>query len=140
MSLRFKVNLNAIVFDFKNIELCNQGHYYAEVQFYVQTQNAKYYMVPDQYEKMPWNFGQLSTRAKALYRANIDSTSRNGIKSKKAIYKTKGWNIRFTEEETILNEVSYYIAEIDLPASDPEQALTEHRIPLMMEVTLYFLE
>jgi hypothetical protein len=97
-------------------------------------------MIPDQYEKMHWEVDQLSTRVKVLYRENIDSTSRNGIKSKIAAYKTKGWNIRFTEEETILNEVSYYVAEIDLPVCEPEQELTAHRIPLMMDVTLYFLE
>lgn len=138
MALKLNVNISSIIFDFKNIELLDQGDYYAEVQFYFQTPQAKYLIPPQEYERIPWEKSQVFVKTKNFNRNNLNSHSRNGTKSKKAIYKTKGWNIKFTEEESILNEVAYYSTEIDLPQSDPEYDISELRIPLMMDIFLYF--
>jgi hypothetical protein len=140
MSLRLKVDITACIFDFKNIELCNQGHYYAEIQFFVQTENAKYPVTPDEYEKIKWKDSQIILPSKNCQRQNIDKSSRNGIKRQKVVYKTQGWNIRFTEEECILNEVAYFTSLIDLPQLDCEDDVSDLRIPLMMEVSLFFHE
>lgn len=138
MSLRCKVNVAVLVYDFKNIELWNQGHYYAEIQFYVQTVNARYIIAPDEYEKIKWSKNQMTNRSKNWVRTNIDPTSRNGIKQKKAVYKTQGWNIRYTEEECPLNEIAYFTTQIDLPQVENSEEFLDLRIPLIMEVSLYF--
>lgn len=89
---------------------------------------------------MHWTKSQLSSKSKNCHRPNINSASRNGIKHKKVVYKTQGWNIKYTEEECILNEVAYFTTNIDLPESiQSNNDLLSHRIPLMMEITLFFL-
>jgi len=59
MSLRLKIDVRTAIFDFKNIELFNQGCYYVEIQFYVQTANAKYLVPPDEYENISWDKSQI---------------------------------------------------------------------------------
>ncbi|CAI2385088.1 unnamed protein product [Moneuplotes crassus] len=53
-------------------------------------------------------------------------------------YRTKGWNIKFTEEESILNEVVYYEGQVDLPLSSPAYDISQLRIPIMVDAVLYF--
>ncbi|CAI2384977.1 unnamed protein product [Moneuplotes crassus] len=138
MALKLHINISTVIFDFKNIQIIEQGHYYASVKFYVQTQNAQYLIPPKEYEGISWTSSQVPVRTKNFNRNNLDEGINNGIRIKRAEYKTKGWNIKFTEEESILNEIVYSSGEIDLPVSDPDYDFSELRIPLMMDATLYF--
>jgi len=138
MALKLNMNVNTVIFDFKNIGLIHKGQYYADIQFFIQTSKARYLIPPKSWEKIPWNASQVPDRSKNFNRNNIDFGTKNGIKSKKVSYKTKGWNIKYTEEEAILNEAVYCNTEIDLPASPTDLDISDLRIPLMMTVLLYF--
>lgn len=75
-----------------------------------------------------------------FYKGNIDPSSRNGIKRLKGAYKTQGWYIKYMEEQWNLNEVAYFTHEIDIPKVYSYEDIEEIRIPLMMQVTLYFTD
>jgi len=52
MSLQLKFSIALQVKSFKNLNLYNQGNYYAEVRFYIQTKTHKYYAKPIAMEKV----------------------------------------------------------------------------------------
>jgi len=70
----------------------------------------------------------------------LEKGSRNGIKRKKVVYKTQGWNVKYTEEEFKLNELAYFTTNIDIPEIQNSSDVLDIRIPLMMEVILYHHE
>lgn len=52
MSLQLKFSIALHLKSFKNINLYNQGNYYAMIRFYVQTESNKYYAKPITHEKI----------------------------------------------------------------------------------------
>ena len=60
MSLKAKASIKVCLFEFKNIELSNQGHYFVELRFFIQTQNARYFAKPCDYRDLSWNRNQIS--------------------------------------------------------------------------------
>ena len=138
MSLKAKASIKVCLFEFKNIELSNQGHYFVELKFYIQTQNAKYYAKPCDFKRIKWDKNQIDKSRRNWNRRNIDPFLRSCINGEKAAYKSHSWSIRFAEEEVILNEIAWFNIEIDLPTITNKNKFLNLRIPLMMEAVLYF--
>lgn len=99
MSFQLKFSIALHVKSFKNINLYNQGNYYAEIRFYVQTKKDKFYAKPIAMEKVKNSNPRRNTVSKWMSRNNIDSQSLSGIDLTTFSYKTHGFNIKYIEEE-----------------------------------------
>lgn len=73
-------------------------------------------------------------------RQNIDSNSKSGVNLSRHCYKSNSFNIKYIEEECDLNEVVYFEMMVDLPKVEEAGDVSALRIPLNMEVSLYYAD
>lgn len=75
-----------------------------------------------------------------MTRKNIDSTSKSGLNPLNYSYKTHGFNIKYIEECCDLNEVVYFEQMVDVPKLDNPNSINHLRVPLNMEVSLFYAD
>lgn len=90
--------------------------------------------------KLRINNPRRNTVSKWMTRKNLDYRSKSGVNPINYSYKTHGFNIKYIEEECDLNEVAYFEQMIDVPCLEEAKEINNLRVPLNMEITLFYAD
>ncbi|CAI2385814.1 unnamed protein product [Moneuplotes crassus] len=137
MSLKANVQIAVLVSAFRTMGVCEQGDYYCEVRFYIETPIARYYANPVQREGIRESILHLK-ESRVINRDMIDVIPERSQCRKK--YTTQIMRIRYNLEECNMNELVFFTHEIDLPKVETSDDWLSVYIPLNIEVKLFKLE
>ena len=144
MSLVGKAEIILSIQAFKNINLYNRGFYYMEIRLFTETEKNRYFA---QAKNVIFNYVKNNQTKEFNFEENKHIWAKSSGAIAGEIYRTKAIPIIYIDEKKDILETILYDHNFDFPMFYEETGdencsnihkLEEFRIPLLMEVSLFY--